>query len=194
MCLGPDGKITAQGSFADLNNAGGYVTSLSLSRANKTRDIDIELVDEDFNEKITPDTPDDKEGDAVAAVYPMERGSDGSLSSSETLGARDAEAEMSRQTGDVQIYLYYVKSVGWWASMVFVVAICGFVFCISFPSKCSAGLRWTDWIAHIRLLDIWVQWWAAANERDPNGRLGYWLGVYAGLGCAAIVCLFVSCW
>jgi ATP-binding cassette, subfamily C (CFTR/MRP), member 1 len=39
-----------------------------------------------------------------------------------------------------------------------------------------------------------VQWWAAANEAEPNSRLGYWLGVYAALGGIAIVCLFLSCW
>lgn len=41
---------------------------------------------------------------------------------------------------------------------------------------------------------VWVQWWAASNESDPNGRLGYWLGIYAMFGGVAIVCLFLSCW
>ena len=60
-------------------------------------------------------------------------------SSSETSLARvdvaDSVDKASRQTGDVQIYLYYVRSVGWWASLLFVVAIIGFVFSMSFPSK-----------------------------------------------------------
>jgi len=41
---------------------------------------------------------------------------------------------------------------------------------------------------------VWVQWWAAANDTQPNERLEYWLSVYAALGVAAIICLFASCW
>lgn len=44
------------------------------------------------------------------------------------------------------------------------------------------------------LSDVWVQWWAADNESRPNERLGYWLGVYAGLGGVAIMCLVLGCW
>jgi len=39
-----------------------------------------------------------------------------------------------------------------------------------------------------------VKWWAASNVLDPNGRLGYYLGIYAVLGVAALVSLVVSCW
>jgi len=42
--------------------------------------------------------------------------------------------------------------------------------------------------------DIWVKWWASANAQDPNGRLGYWLGIYGAIGALALVCLIVSCW
>lgn len=47
---------------------------------------------------------------------------------------------------------------------------------------------------HPVCLAVWVQWWAADNERRPNDRLGYWLGIYAMLGGVAIVCLFIGCW
>jgi ATP-binding cassette subfamily C (CFTR/MRP) protein 1 len=55
--------------------------------------------------------------------------------SSEIARNGDGHDMTSRQTGDVQIYLYYIKSVGILATLVFVVAIVGFIFCISFPSK-----------------------------------------------------------
>ena len=47
----------------------------------------------------------------------------------------ELEAEASRQTGDMTMYVYYARSVGWFPVLVFVVAIVGFVFCYSFPSK-----------------------------------------------------------
>lgn len=65
-------------------------------------------------------------------------------------------------------------------------------FACHFPVSCSP----TAFLYPLVLTlcsDVWVQWWAAANEDDPNGRLGYWLGVYAALGGAALVCLFLSC-
>lgn len=65
-----------------------------------------------------------------------------SLTSSETACAGDGEDGTSRRTGDVQIYIYYVKSVGWWATLIFVAAIVGFVFCISFPSEFFSQLAY----------------------------------------------------
>ncbi|KAK4238509.1 hypothetical protein C8A03DRAFT_43740 [Achaetomium macrosporum] len=168
VCLAPDGTITAQGTFAALNAAGGYVSSFSLRSADWTY---VQNQD-DSDDCIVQVYASDSE-----ALIPKEVDSGGSLLSSETACAprNSIEADTGRRTGDVQIYLYYVKSVGWLASLIFVVAIVGFVFCLSFPS-------------------VWVQWWAADNESRPNDRLGYWLGIYAMLGGVAIVCLFISCW
>jgi ATP-binding cassette, subfamily C (CFTR/MRP), member 1 len=45
------------------------------------------------------------------------------------------EAEANRRTGDVSIYLYYIRSIGWWPTIIFIVAITAFIFCISFPSE-----------------------------------------------------------
>ncbi|KAL2132691.1 hypothetical protein VTI74DRAFT_3471 [Chaetomium olivicolor] len=167
VCLGPDGEIDSQGTFAELNDAGCYVTSFSLPRA------DWSYTSEDDDEIIQVRL--DKEQEGLAVTQPKEADSRASLTSSETAYPGDGEDETSRRTGDVQIYLYYIRSVGWWATLIFVFAIVGFVFCISFPT-------------------VWVQWWAAYNEDDPNGNLGYWLGIYAMLGGVGIVCLFISCW
>jgi ABC-type multidrug transport system fused ATPase/permease subunit len=43
-------------------------------------------------------------------------------------------------------------------------------------------------------LAIWVKWWAASNILDPNGKLGYYLGIYAVLGACALISLVISCW
>ncbi|AEO64844.1 uncharacterized protein THITE_35966 [Thermothielavioides terrestris NRRL 8126] len=155
VCLGPNGVLTAQGSFSELNDAGGYVSSFSLPHADWSYTVD------DVDDQIVEAAALDKEREGITTARPK--------------GSDSAEADTGRRTGDVQIYLYYVKSVGWWATILFVLAIVGFIFCMSFPN-------------------VWVQWWAADNDSHPNERLGYWLGIYAMFGGAAIVCLFLSCW
>jgi len=84
-------------------------------------------------------------------------------------------AEASRRTGDVEIYTYYFKSIGRLPSILFVIMLSIFVFAFSFPN-------------------IWLKWWATANSKHPNERLGYYLGIYTLFGVAAIFFLMVSCW
>ena len=49
----------------------------------------------------------------------------------------DIQAEANRRTGDTAIYLYYIGSVGWIPTIIFIVSIIIFIFGISFPSKFS---------------------------------------------------------
>ncbi|KAK0613977.1 ABC transporter [Immersiella caudata] len=170
--IGADGRIAEQGTFEELNNAGGYVSSLSLPKA----DWSHVVPEQEHRGSTSIDGGDCSD----VASHHKEMGSDAttmaSPGGSETADGNDKDVDgMSRRTGDVQIYLYYVRSVGWWATILFVIAITGFVFSVSFPT-------------------VWVQWWAAYNESEPNGRLGYWLGIYAMFGGVAIICLFLSCW
>lgn len=81
------------------------------------------------------------------------------------------EHDKSRQEGDTATYLYYVKSVGWTATMIFIVAMAGFVFCLSFPS-------------------IWLKWWATSS--DPAGQENYYMGIYAMLGFIAMIALLAG--
>jgi ATP-binding cassette subfamily C (CFTR/MRP) protein 1 len=97
------------------------------------------------------------------------------ISIAETVKPEETAEDISRRTGDTTVYLYYINAVGWIPTLIFVVSISAFVFCISFPT-------------------IWVKWWATANTLDPNGRLGYYLGIYAVLGVLALVSLVISCW
>lgn len=106
VALGKDGVIAEQGSFDDLNRAGGYVASFTLPPP----DWDYEL-------DMAP---------ATKYVY--------SPPATATQATEAIAAEASRRTGDVSIYLYYVGSVGWITTIIFAVAMTGFTFCISFPS------------------------------------------------------------
>ncbi|UPL03089.1 hypothetical protein LCI18_014023 [Fusarium solani-melongenae] len=140
-----------QGSLDKLTDSGGYVSRSLVSSA-------------DWTYEQPPN----------AATTPTEA-STRALVSSEEAHLEDLEDEAGRRTGDVAIYTYYIRAIGWIPTLIFVAAICAFIFSQSFPT-------------------IWLNWWAAANAKDPFTRLGYYLGIYAMLGGLAIIFLVVSTW
>ncbi|KNG46388.1 canalicular multispecific organic anion transporter 1 [Stemphylium lycopersici] len=149
VSLDQDGKISESGSFERLNTSGGYVSA-----------FDLALADWDYSpEKHVYEAP---------PRY-TERPTDDKLTEDEI------QAEANRRTGDTAIYLYYIRSVGWVPTVVFIVSIIIFIFGISFPT-------------------VWVKMWAEYNKQNPNERLGYWLGIYATFGALALIFLIVSCW
>ncbi|KAL2832126.1 P-loop containing nucleoside triphosphate hydrolase protein [Aspergillus cavernicola] len=139
------GYITEQGSFSALDSAGGYISGFSLNRPGTYVKI---------GKKHKPD-----------------------LSKVQVSSMKGLETETGnyRGIGDISVYLYYVRSIGWLSTMLFVVAISGFIFSISFPS-------------------IWVKWWATSNEANPGKHTGYYLGIYAILGVIGMVCLIAGAW
>ncbi|KAI8938151.1 hypothetical protein NX059_005817 [Plenodomus lindquistii] len=150
VALDSEGTIAEQGSFEKLNLSGGYVS-----------DFDLPPPDWEFSpEKHVYEAPPKYTERQV---------------SSTKLTEDDIQAEANRRTGDMAIYLYYIRSVGWIPTLIFMVSIIIFIFGISFPS-------------------IWVKMWAEYNEKHPNQRLGYYLGIYAMLGGLALFFLMVSCW
>jgi len=141
-----------QGSFNDLNAAGGYVSTHSLSPA-------------DWAHKIEKPTHHEQK---------IHDHSDSSISVT-SIKSQLIVDDTSRRSGDVAVYTYYIKAVGWLPTGIFVVTISAFVFLISFPS-------------------IWVMWWSEANSKSPNSRLGYYLGIYSLIGVLAFISLVISCW
>lgn len=109
IALNKEGKIAEQGTFEKLNVSGGYVSG-----------FDLPLADWDFTpEKHTYEAP--------------PRYTERQTSSKVT--EDDIQAQANRRTGDTAIYLYYIGSVGWIPTIIFVVSIVIFIFGISFPSK-----------------------------------------------------------
>ena len=153
VVLDRQGKISEQGTFKELTASGGYVSSLDLPSA-EWRGQNQEAV---LDHLISP---------ANRQTYKPRTGAEPEESD---------ELESNKRTGDLSIYAYYARSVGWVAVLTFVVAISGYVFCFTFPQ-------------------IWLGWWSNANAKHPNGNLGYWLGVYAMLCVMGLVCLVISCW
>ncbi|KAF1848738.1 P-loop containing nucleoside triphosphate hydrolase protein [Cucurbitaria berberidis CBS 394.84] len=149
VALDKEGKIIEQGTFEKLNISGGYVSG-----------FDLPPPDWEFTlEKHIYEAP---------PKYTERQ-------TSSKVTEDDIQAEANRRTGDIAIYLYYIGSVGWIPTIIFIVSMIIFIFGISFPS-------------------IWVKMWAEYNERFPNQRLGYYLGIYAMLGGLALFFLIVSCW
>ena len=157
VVLNEMGKVVEQGSFRELNTLGGYVSSFELQpadwtlRSSEMTNLDQVLAMAVPNKVVYPTLPPSKES------------------------TKTAEFEANKRTGDLAIYAYYAKSVGWYAVLIFIVSMCAYVFCISFPQ-------------------VWLGWWATANAEHPNERLGYYLGIYAMLGVMGLVSLIISCW
>lgn len=157
VVLNEKGRVVEQGSFKDLNAAGGYVSSFELQpadwtvRSTEMTNLDQVLAMATTSKIVYPTLPPSKESTAMT------------------------EFEANKRTGDLAIYAYYAKSVGWFAVLTFILAMCAYVFCISFPQ-------------------VWLGWWAAANARHPNQKLGYYLGIYAMLGVMGLISLIISCW
>ncbi|GAT29334.1 ABC multidrug transporter [Aspergillus luchuensis] len=151
VVLDKNGHVVEQGSFKALDATGGYVSSFALG-----------LPDWGYKADSFP-----------ASGVQVETIEKPKIASTET--EPGAETETQGKGGDLSIYLYYVKAIGWIPTIVFIVAIASFVFCISFPS-------------------IWVNWWASSNEAEPGKHTGYYLGIYAMLGVIGMLCLMVGCW
>lgn len=117
--------MSAQGSFPELTEAG----TLGASPGVVTRPDGA---------KVAPggDMSLEKTANNLAEVNDKDKDGKASLSTRDTGSSRgDKPVDTSRQTGDVQTYLFYIQSVGWWATIIFFLAILGFVFSVSFPSE-----------------------------------------------------------
>ncbi|KAI9691603.1 MAG: hypothetical protein M1822_007674 [Bathelium mastoideum] len=154
IVLHSDGKVAEQGSFNDLESQGGYTSTFALASA-----------DAKATQKHDTDGIQESPSSSVATKAKAEA----------TTELTELEADSTRRTGDVAVYLYYIKAIGWIPTIIFFVCISCYVVGISFPN-------------------IWVKWWAQANADAPNQNLGYWLGIYGFLGGIALICLVLSCW
>lgn len=148
IVLDTEGRISEQGSFNALNKTGGYVSSFGLG-----------LPDWDYKPKRFSDSP------SYSSIDTVQKEKEALVD----------EPEPYNGGGDLGIYTYYINAIGWLPAIIFMVAMAGFVFCISFPS-------------------IWLKWWANSDTAHPKQELGYYLGIYVMLGCIAMLALILGCW
>ena len=155
IVLDEKGNVVEQGSFQQLNASGGYVSSFDLPAPNWS----FEQKEAGFDHLFAPPIKPVRAPDALK----------------EPKGLSESELEANRRTGDLSVYGYYINTVGRFAVISFIAAICGYVFSMTFPQ-------------------IWLGWWSTANTEHPNSRLGYYLGIYALLGVGGLACLVIGCW
>jgi ATP-binding cassette subfamily C (CFTR/MRP) protein 1 len=90
LALDKDGKVVEQGTFDYLRSRDGFVSKLMLHP---------ELLKSGSRSDDTENTLQKMPAAAVAKVLPGP-------------SANDA-ADLARQTGDISVYKYYLKSIGW---------------------------------------------------------------------------------
>ena len=87
-----------------------------------------------------------------------------------------AERDLARRTGDMAVYSYYAKSIGWLYGSIIIFTAIAFGFNTVFP-------------------DPWVRWWSEAEINSHNQRpLSFWVGVYIMFGVLTIISVFVHIW
>jgi ATP-binding cassette, subfamily C (CFTR/MRP), member 1 len=83
---------------------------------------------------------------------------------------RNEQTSKLRQDGDLRVYVFYARVVGW----ILAVYLClqaSTTFFIKFP-------------------DVWLRWWSAAEASDPGKHTRFYLGIYcmfAGLAICSMV-------
>ncbi|KAL3441173.1 P-loop containing nucleoside triphosphate hydrolase protein [Aspergillus insuetus] len=112
VVLDERGKVAETGSFSDLAEQSGYVSSFSLPAPNWDSTSETEFVP--------------KSKPSRTEVLPVKK--------------EDwSEENVHKHTGSLATYLFYIRAVGWVPTIIFLTTIAGFVFCISFP---SIWLKW----------------------------------------------------
>ncbi|KAJ5641399.1 hypothetical protein N7490_005399 [Penicillium lividum] len=87
---------------------------------------------------------------------------------------RNDEIDFSRRDGSWEVYSYYIGSAGPWISMLVVGSIVVWGFLSTFST-------------------LWIQWWSESNAKDPNGRIGWYLGFYTAFVVISLLFFFTAC-
>ncbi|GKU22899.1 unnamed protein product, partial [Fusarium langsethiae] len=156
ICFDGTGTSCVQGTFDELNNSDNYVSRSAVSTTDETQS------------KAPGSGPD-------STLAPLPESSAAVLADLDMALIEGKQDDAGRRSGDMAIYMYYMHAIGWIPTLIFVLAICAYIFCQCFPT-------------------IWLNWWAAANAKEPFTRLGYYLGIYAMLGALSIIFLVLSTW
>jgi ATP-binding cassette, subfamily C (CFTR/MRP), member 1 len=114
IVLDNDGKAIEQGTFSNLRSSDGFVGRLSLHP---------EILESDPISKTAEDTAAFKAPPAALKVL-------------QGPSANDI-ADLTRQTGDISVYKYYLKSIGWTFGLANAMGSIIYMFGSKSPRKCS---------------------------------------------------------
>ncbi|SMR46888.1 unnamed protein product [Zymoseptoria tritici ST99CH_3D1] len=140
VVLSHNGTISEQGSYSELVATGSYLRNMQTLQ------------------HPTGNGGNTQEDDPPSADI---------MASSDMLEV--AQQDLARRTGDMAVYSYYVKSIGWKLSTIVILSCVIVGFSETFPG-------------------LWVRWWSTAEETGRGQLpLGGWIGVSFLL--AMIACL-----
>ena len=150
----PEGSIAEQGTFEQLKASKGYVAMLEA-------DYKAEKLKEDDREHEKP------ENVAHAALIEEE---EEQLIQEENTELHIAQEDLTRQTGDLSLYWYYLRSVHWASSALW--ATCYIMFGVA-----------------TKLGEYVVNLWSEATEKQGNSANALYLGIYGMLTIITMVSL-----
>lgn len=114
-----NGRIVESGTAEEIAARPGNILDLGKNAKNQAQENDA-------GSPILPTRRSDNEISSFAAVVPT----------------TEFEADLSRQTGDSSVYVFYIRLAGWRASLSFLASMLIYAFCEAFPSKSKlAALR-----------------------------------------------------
>ncbi|KAJ9195019.1 hypothetical protein DTO164E3_7003 [Paecilomyces variotii] len=128
----PEGHITGQGSFEDLKMTNIYIKQM-LATSTKNDSNHIDTNKSDSILRKTVKKPSD-----------------------------DDIAEVARRTGDIAVYKYYLRAIGWQHTLLAMMIITIYSFSANFPQ-------------------VWIKWFTEINGQDP----GRFMGIYVLLAVTA---------
>lgn len=134
VVLGADGRVAEQGSPEDLVHIRRYAHAEFMSQG----ETSVERIGRQVTSRSEP-------RDALSATH-------------------DTQHDLARRSGDVAVYWYYMRSIGWLYGSVLLVTTLITAF----------GLKFGD---------VWVQWWSVHSLDLSHGS---WIGIYVMLACVAL--------
>ncbi|KAL3425921.1 ABC multidrug transporter, partial [Phlyctema vagabunda] len=142
VVLGDGGTIVEQGTFESLTTGNGYAKEVLTRAPENSSKIS------QFRDAKSPA----REKEPEAQMVEQSENSN----------------DLLRRTGDMQVYNYYLKSIGWYHGVVLFLLTFAGEFCLFFPQ-------------------IWVKWWAEADSRNPGAQTGLYYTVYLLLGVIGLL-------
>ncbi|KAF4833996.1 ABC transporter atnG [Colletotrichum tropicale] len=147
------GRVQEIGSPMDLLQGQGYISKLGLM--------------------LSPN--EDVANDSASSVEPeVSEKYQGETSAMENLRAQK-HIDVRRKNGEKAVYLYYLKSAGWKAIVMYTAAV-------------------TSWSFFSEFSTVWVKWWSESNSSNANQNVGYFMGIYALFGVLGTLSSSIAAW
>ena len=86
---------------------------------------------------------------------------------------KQLKSDLSRAAGDVKLYTYYLKSIGWMNTGALTATIAIFAVFLKFPT-------------------VWVKWWSAAEEQHPGKDTTQNASIYVVLSLICLAFFFIA--